>query len=121
MKQKTLQIISDAISFKPDTFIITESGTQIGIADTLKLFGFTLGTRSTCHAHPATIKKSFRDRYWILINLKVQKFTKGDLVHIYKTCIQPVSEYCSEVFHSMLMDSQDEEIEKIHLQDGVLV
>ena len=48
----------------------------------------------------------------MLYNLKKNGFTNEELVLVYKTMIVPVADYCDVVYHSLLTDEQDEELER---------
>ena len=38
---------------------------------------------------------------------------RKELIKAYKTLVRPIAEYCNIVFHSMLTDRQDEELERL--------
>ena len=59
------------------------------------------------------LKRRFRERYWTLRHLRHNGFSSEDLVTVYTTVIRPVADYMSEVYHSILTDAQDEEIERL--------
>ena len=112
--EKTQQIcISDSLSFQATAHFFTTEGERVGTNETLKLLGFTFGQRPTCHAHIETIKRTFRGRYWLLIHLGQNGFSEDDLLKVYKTIIRPVAEYCAPVFHPMITDQQDEQLERL--------
>ena len=60
-----------------------------------------------------TIRRKFRQRLWTLYNLKKQGFTQEELVRVYKTSIQPVVNYLDVVYHSLLTDEMDEELDRL--------
>ena len=112
--QKTnLLCVSDALSFKAAAHIYSTVGIRLESGDKLKLLGFNFGPHPTCQAHIDAIKRSFRGRYWLLIHMHQHHYTTQELVKAYKTLVRPIAEYCSIVFHSMLNDRQDKEIEKL--------
>ena len=43
--------------------------------------------------------------------MKQHYCNERELVKAYKTLVRPIAEYCSVVFHSMLSNKQDEELE----------
>ena len=43
-------------------------------------------------------------------------FTKEELVTGYKTCIQPVFDFCAVVYHPLLNDNQDQQLERLQRQ-----
>ena len=75
--------------------------------------GFTFGDRPSVRPHIATIRKKFRQRFWTLYNLKRNGFTEDELVKVYKTAIRPVADYLDVVYHSMLTDDLDEELDRL--------
>ena len=101
------------MSFKAAAEFYTEKGEKLTTTDELKILGFRFGSRPNCTAHVDGIKRSFRGRYWLLIHLKQHHFSEEELLTAYKSMIRPLAEYCSVVFHSMLTDQQDEQIERL--------
>ena len=112
-KKTNLLCISDALTFKAEAYFHSVDGVRLESGNELKLLGFRFGPRPTCQAHVDSIKRSFRGRYWLLIHMKQHYYTEAELVKAYKTLVLPMAEYCSVVFHSMLSDKQDEEIERL--------
>ena len=111
---KTNQIcISDSLSYDADAFLYTTTGEKSGCSEELKLLGFYFGRRPTCARHVQAMKRSFRGKFWLLIHLKQHGFTESELLRVYCTIICPVAEYCAPVFHSMLTDQQDKQIERL--------
>ena len=111
---KTNQVcISDALSYTATAHIFTNDGQKLGTTDHMKVLGFHFGSKPTCSAHVQAIRKSFRGKYWLLIHLKQNQFTEAELLKVYKTIIRPIAEYCAPVFHSMLTDQQDEQLERL--------
>ena len=108
-----LLCVSDALSFKADAFFYTMDGQKLVSGDELKLLGFRFGRRPNCQAQVDAIKRSFRGRYWLLIHMRQHFYTEQELVKAYKSLVRPIAEYCSVVFHSMLTDKQDEELERL--------
>ena len=108
-----LLCISDSLSFKAVAHIFSMEGTRLTSSDSLKLLGFRFGPRPNCNLHVKSIRKSFRGRYWLLIHMRQHYYTEDELVKAYKSLVRPIAEYCSVVFHSMLTDKQDEDIERL--------
>ena len=80
--------------------------------DTLKILGFTFGRRPTMHAHIETIRRKYAARSWSLIHLKRAGIPKAVLCQVFSSMIRPVIEYASVVYHSMLCEDLNEEIER---------
>ena len=62
------------------------------------------------------IRKRFRQKLWALFNLKKNGFSKEELVTAYKSSIRPVADYLDVVYHSMLTDDLDEELDRLQNQ-----
>ena len=111
---KTKQIcISDSLSFKASAHIYTTEGERIGTEEHMKVLGFTFGSRPNCSVHIETVRRSFRGRYWLLIHLRQNGFSEADLLKVYTSMIRPIAEYCAPVFHPMLTDKEDEQLERL--------
>ena len=105
--------ISDAMTFKAEAYILATTGEKIQTKQHMKLLGFHFGPKPTCHAQVEAIRKSFRGRYWLLIHMKQNGFNEQEMLKAYKSLLRPIAEYCAPVFHSMINDAQDEQIEKL--------
>ena len=85
---------------------------------TLKVLGFHFGCNTSMRAQVDAIKRNFRQRLWTIFNLKKNGFTVDELVKVYITYIRSVTDYCDTVYHSLLTDELDLEVER--LQDRAL-
>ena len=54
-----------------------------------------------------------RKKFWVIFHLKKAGFTEGELAKAYRICLLPILEYCSTVYHSLLTDEQDQELERL--------
>ena len=79
----------------------------------MKVLGWHFSDRPNVTAQVDALKRRFRERYWVLRHLKKNDFTTEDLLKVYTTIVRPVADYMQEVYHSMLTDAQDEEIERL--------
>ena len=61
-------------------------------------------------------QRKFKTRTWALRHLKRNGFNKSELLLVYKSMIRPIAEYCSYVFHTMLTESDSNELERIQMQ-----
>ena len=114
-----LHVISDSISYRAAAFIHDAEGNALNTGKPpgrLKVLGFTFGDRPSVRPHVMTIRKKFRQRFWTLYNLKKNGFNEEELVKVYKTCIRPVADYLDIVYHSMLTDDLDEELDRLQNQ-----
>ena len=75
------------------------------------MLGFQLSSKPGIHAHIEKLSKQVRRRFWVLYHLKKAGFTNSELAKCYRTCIRPVIDYCSVVYHSLLTDQMDQVVE----------
>ena len=75
--------------------------------------GFHFSTSPTLHAHIEALSKRIRRKFWVLYHLRRAGFTEKDLAKVYRTCLLPILEYCSVVFHPMMKDEQDQAVERL--------
>ena len=110
-----LLCVSDSLTFKAQARITAGDGSVLTSEGSkeLKLLGFRFGNRPNCTNHIEAVKKSFRGRYWMLIHMKQNHFTEKELLKAYTVIVRPVAEYCSVVYHPMITDQQDEQIERL--------
>ena len=71
-----------------------------------------MSSKPNVSAHVEALRKRFRQRYWILFHLKRFGFSKDELCKVYRNIIRPVADYCAVVYHSMLSDEQDEQLDQ---------
>ena len=81
----------------------------------MKLLGFHFSDRPTVDAHVKSIQKKFRQRFWSLRLLKRVGFSRQELVRTYKCMLLPLADYCDIVYHPMLTDEQDQELERLQV------
>ena len=105
--------VSDSLSYKAGAYFRSVEGTKLESKESLKLLGFNFGTKPTCQKQIEAIKKTFRGRYWLLIHMKQHFYSESELVRAYKSLVRPIAEYCSVVYHSMITDKQDEDLERL--------
>ena len=105
--------ISDSLNYKTAAFILDADGQKIESGPSLKVLGWHFSQKPTADAQIAVLKKRFRERYWVLRHLKQNGFGSEDLVKVYCTMLRPVADYMSEVYHAMITDAQDEDLERL--------
>ena len=108
--------ISDAITYEPSAFFYDSEGTKLESGGKMKILGFHLDGRPSCHAHVAALQARMRETTWVLRHLKHSSFTTDELVRVYKTVVLPVLDYCCVVYHPMLTDEQDQLVERRQAQ-----
>ena len=101
------------MSYRACAHIYSVEGEKLETTDQLKRLGFRFGTKPNCQAHVDAMKRTFRGRYWLLIHMRQHYYTEEELVRAYKGLVRPMAEHCHIVFHSMLTDKQDEDIERL--------
>ena len=110
-----LLCISDALNYRPSTFILDSDGQRIDCAETLKILGFTFSSRPTVDAHVATVAKRMRQKYWALRHLKNVGFNNPELVEVYRSVVLPIADYCAPAYHSLMTDVQDQLLERVQV------
>ena len=111
----TLLCVSDALNYRPETFIIDTDGTRIECSDSMKVLGFYFSNRPTVDLHVNMIMKKLRQKYWVLGHLKRVGFSDLELVKVYRSVLLPVVDYCCPAYHSMLTDLQDQLLERTQI------
>ena len=112
-KKTNVLCVSDALKYQPVAYI--DAGDELlesKPGSVTKMLGFTLSDRPTVKPHVKTIIKKFRQRYWTLYNLKKHGFSEQELVTVYKSMILPVADYCDVIYHLLLTDEMDEELDR---------
>ena len=108
----SLLCVSDALNYRPDTYIIDTDGTRIECSDSMKVLGFHFSNRPTVDLHVSVITKKLRQKYWVLSHLRKVGFDETELVKVYQSVLLPVVDYCCPAYHSMLSDLQDQVLER---------
>ena len=109
----TMVCISDALNFRARAFIEDRDGVRIESGAKMKLLGWHFSDKPTPALYLEVLKRRFRERYWTLRHLKHNGFTEEDLVRVYTAVLRPVADYMQEIYHSMITDRQDEELERL--------
>ena len=110
-----LLCISDAISYLPEVQIrdVDDSLITSSPEDSMKMLGFHFSTKPNVNKHIEVLMRRFRARFWILIHLRNAGFNTEELVRVYKVILRPVHDYLCVVYHSMMSDRHDEEVERL--------
>lgn len=88
-------------------------GKPLELKKETKLLGLTISNNLKWNTHvESTIKKASK-RIYFLKQLKRAKIPKKDMVLFYSTCIRPVLEYASPVFHYSLPNYLIEDLERV--------
>ena len=101
------------LTYIPSAYFCDADSGRIDMCDRLKVLGFHFSNKPGVGAHVEMIRKKFRIRFWSLRHLRSWGFTPEELVRVYTTYIRSVADYASVVYHSMLTDRQDKELERL--------
>jgi hypothetical protein len=117
VKKTKLIAISDAKTFDPVCYIKTQNEEIIESArDPIKILGFTFSGTPSVGAHVNSIVSKARRRYWVLRHLRRFGFDNQELLQVYMSLIRSVIEYCSVVYHSMLSQEMEKQLERVQSQ-----
>ena len=106
----------DALTYKARAFIEDRDGVKLGSGGSLKILGFHLDSRPTCHAHVEALHKKVQETVWVLCHLKTSCFNEKKLVTVYKTVVRLVLDYWCVVYRLILTDEQDQIVERLQAQ-----
>ena len=80
------------------------------------MLGFHFSGKPNVGEHVKVLRRRFGQRLWILRHLRTAGFNDEELVKVYRTVIRPVADYMAVVYHPMLSDEQDEQLERMQAQ-----
>ena len=83
-----------------------------------KVLGLTLSENLKCNCHVEKIITKGNKRMFFIILLKRAGIPVDAIVTFYCTCIRPILEYCSPVFHHGLPEYLSDDIEGVHKLAG---
>ena len=110
-KCKELRI---TFSTKPASFDpIVVNGKDIDVVPKAKVLGLTLSSNLKWNNHVDEIVNKSRKRLYCLSQLKRSGLKPPELIQFYRTCIRPITEYASPVFHDCLPAYLSKDIESI--------
>ena len=92
---------------------INVGDTTIRSGPTMKVVGYTFGSRPGPAAHLADVRARVLARMWILRNLKKAQIPSGKLVQVFCAMIGPLMEYASPAFHTMMTSDQPDALERL--------
>ena len=107
--------VSGAQYYEACSHIFTGDGERISSGGSMKLLGFHLSSKLGAHSHVHALSKRKRQKYWVLYHLKRAGFTEEELSRVYRVCLLPVFDYCQVVYHSTLIDEQDQKVERLQV------
>lgn len=105
--------ISNVKSYTTGVFFHNNQGVRIGEEKGLKLLGFHLSNRTIMQALVDNVCKKVRARLRVLHHLWHNGFLRPDLLPVYQTMILAIHDFCSNIYHSSLTQTQDETLERL--------
>ena len=109
-KKTQLLVISPPNGCDTSAEFVTSGGVEVKSVDTLKLVGFTFGSRPDAGAHVRSICEQYQRKKWMLYHLRDSGFKGTQLFCCY---VRSGMEYCSVVYHSLLNGGQEELLERL--------
>ena len=110
-KCKELRI---GFSFCPTQFdSILINNNPVDVVDYAKILGLTVSNNLKWNKHVDEVIKKARMRLYFLSQLKKSNVATKELLQFYTTCIWPVMEYASPVFHNSLTQYLSDDLESI--------
>ena len=105
--------VSDAQTYKAEAYLKDCDGADIKSSGSMKVLGYHMDSRPSCHAHVRALQVRMRDTTWVLRHLKLAGFTEQELAKVYRTVVRPILDYCAVIYHPMLTDDQDQVVERL--------
>ena len=110
-KCKELRVDFSKSTANPDSVLVY--GEPIDLINESKLLGLTISHDLKWNTHIESVIKKASKRIHFLKEHKKAKIPLKDLILFYSTCIRPVLEYASPVFHYSLPDYLSEDLERV--------
>ena len=107
-----LLCVSAAKSFTPEPYILDSNSNRIECCSSLKCLGFNFSDKPNARHHIECLNKKLRQRIWALRHLRKAGFSQADLVKVYTAMIRPVSEYCCQVYHTLITEEESVKLDR---------
>ena len=108
-KEMRIGFCKPKANFEP----IRVNGENLEVVDKPKILGLDVSNNLKWNDHIAQIISKGQKRLYFLSQLKRARVGTKELVLFYITCIRPVLEYASPVFHKSLTNYLDQDLERI--------
>ena len=92
---------------------IIVNGEMLEVVDSAKILGLTVSNNLKWNNHIDQIISKARKRLYFLSKLKRARVGTKELVLFFTTCIRPILEYASPVFHNGLTNYLSQDLERI--------
>ena len=86
---------------------------QIDIVNHARILGLTISNDLKWNLHITNIIKKANKRIYFIIQLKRAHVPDGDIINFYTTCVRPVMEFSSQVFHFSLPSYLSNALERV--------
>ena len=86
---------------------------MLEVVDSAKILGLTVSNNLKWNNHIDQITSKARKRLYFLSQLKRARVGTKELVLFFTTCIRPILEYASPVFHNGLTNYLSQDLERI--------
>ena len=108
-KEMRIGFCKPKANFEP----IRVNGANLEVVNKAKILGLDVSNNLKWNDHIAQIISKGQKRLYFLSQLKRARVGTKELVLFYITCIRPVLEYASPVFHKSLTNYLDQDLERI--------
>ena len=112
-KKTQLLVISPPNGCATRASLATRDGHTIESVDAMRLVGFTFGSSPGAGAHVEAIGEKYRKKKWMLYHLRNAGFSGDHLYRLYCCYVRSVIEYCSPVYHPLLTQGQETDLERL--------
>ena len=110
---KCKELIIDFKTVKDSFDPIAINGKELELVNHAKILGVTISSNFLWNEHVSSTIKKANKRLYFLVLLRRAKVPSSDIVSFYCTCIRPVLEYCSPVFHNALPEYLSNDLEQV--------
>ena len=93
--------------------LITVNGEILEVGDSAKILGLSVSNNLKWNNHIDQIISKARKRLYSLSELKRARVGKKELALFFTTCIRPILDYASPVFHNGLTNYLSQDLERI--------
>ena len=108
----SLLTISASKSYEAMSHFYDNDRNVVESTDELKALGFVFNKKGDASTQIDRLCTKFRQKVWSLRHLRKLSFTEEELVCVYTSYLRPGLEYSAPIYHSMLTQEQDYQIEK---------
>ena len=103
------------------TFIVAPGEEKITSGNSLKILGFTFGTKPNVDEQVQAMTRKFYMRLWTIRHLMKAGIPNLDVLSLYKALIRPVLEFAAPAFHSILTATQTAQLKRLQMRAMKLI